>query len=401
MFVHVGLPKTGTTHVQATLAANRPLLAAQGLLYPRAPRHPQHFLAVLDFLQEGFGAIRPSDVAGLWQQLVGSVEAWPGRALVSHELLSGASADEVSRLVHDFAPRDVHAIVSVRDLSRLLPAVWQERAKNRVVESWVDFRAEVARGPAAGSPHDFWKLHDVEGVIAVWRQHVPDDRIHVVTVPASGADESLLFDRIAAVLGLDRTGFAVPDAGANASLGALELAVLREVNAVARRRIDRLTYQTMVKRYLVPKVLAARTGQLKVTMPETDRSWVEAYTERVGETLASGKLDVVGDPADLTPTNFAAADEADPSQSGEFPEAVVAAALAEVVVELLADRAAEQRRRTGGPGRGRKASQQALRGEDEGPTSGQVDVPQGAGRLRQVAAAGRRLSSGLLRLLRR
>jgi len=388
VFVHVGLPKTGTTHVQATLAANRPLLTAQGLLYPRAPRHPQHFLAALDFLQVRFGAIRPSDVAGLWQQLTSSVQAWSGTALVSHELLAGASSDDVARLVQDFAPRDVHAIVSVRDLSRLLPAVWQERAKNRVVESWAEFRADVSRGPDADSPHDFWKLHDVESIIAVWRRHVPDDHIHVVTVPRSGVDESLLFDRFASVLGVDPTGFTVPDAAANASIGALELAVLREINVVARRRIDRLTYQTMVKRYLVPQVLAQRADQLKVTMPEPDRAWVEGYTAHVCELLGEGGPDVVGELADLAPTNFAVVDPADPAQSGEFSDTAVASALAEVVVEVLAKRAFEEAARAGGPGRGRRASREALRGTAE--PAPEVVVRR-APRLHRLVGAGRRL----------
>lgn len=341
VFVHVGLPKTGTTHLQATLAANRRELAAQGLLYPRAPRQPQHFLATLDFLRVRFGAISTEDVAGLWRQLVASVEAWPFRALISHELLARADSDQVARLIADFAPRDVHAVVSVRDLSRLLPAVWQERAKNRVVESWAEFRSGVATGPGAARPHDFWKLHDVEKVLAAWRPHVPDEHIHVITVPPPGADPSRLFSRLASVVGIDSTGFTVPDDAANASVGALELAVLREVNVVARERVDRATYQATVKRYLVPQVLARRPDQVKVTMPETDRPWVDAYTAHVGELLGDGRLDVVGELADLTPTNFSPVGT-DSAQHAEFPPAAVITALAETVVDLLAKRADER-----------------------------------------------------------
>lgn len=341
VFVHVGLPKTGTTHVQATFAANRQELADQGLLYPRLPRHPQHFLSTLDFLQSGFGAIKPADVAGLWRQLVDAVAPWPGRALVSHELLAGATADEVGRLVADFAPREVHVIISVRDLSRLLPAVWQERAKNRVVESWSEFRAGVTAGPTAADPHDFWKLHDAEKVLTAWRSHVPDERIHVVTVPRPGADPQLLLDRLTQVLGIDRSGFVVPVDAANASVGALELAVLREINDVARRRIDRATYQSTVKRYLVPQVLALRPAQVKVLMPATDLPWLESYTAHLLETLSSGELDVVGELSDLTPTNIAAASTED-SESAEYSAAAVATALAETVLDLLTARAGEQ-----------------------------------------------------------
>lgn len=393
LFVHVGLPKTGTTHLQATLAANRRRLAAQGLFYPRSKTDPQHFRAVLDFLQVGFGAIRPSDVEGSWRQLVTSVTDRTGSALVSHELLAGAGADDVARLVDDFSSKDVHVIVTVRDLSRLLPAVWQERAKNGVVESWSQFRAGVARGPGADPSHAFWRLHNVDTVVAVWRQHLPDDHIHVLTVPPSGADESLLFGRLAAVLGIDRTGFVVPDAAANASIGALELAVLRQVNVVADQRLDRAKHQAMVKRHLVPRVLARREGQLKVTLSETDRAWVEAYTDDVRKMLSAGRLDVVGDVADLTPTNFAPDDAADPAQSGEFPDAVVASALAEVVVDLLAERAVEQATRPATTGRGLAAARAASR--DDNDSDGQVDVPVSAPLVRRVLGAGRRLLSWL------
>jgi hypothetical protein len=336
VFVHVGLPKTGTTHVQMSFAANRRLLARQGLLYPHAPRHPQHFLPVLDFLQMRFGAIGPAEVAGRWETLQKAVDAWSGRALVSHELLAGASTDQVGRLVEEFPTRPVHVLITVRDLSRMLPAVWQERAKNRVVESWQEFREAVALGPDAEQPHAFWLLHDAGKVVGVWREHVPDDRIHVVTLPPSGSDEGALLDRFTSVLGVDSTGFTVPSAAANASIGGLELAVLREVNVVARRRLSRREYQALVKRFLVPRVLAEREGDLvKVTVPESDRSWITAYTDRVCAMLSEGAIDIVGDLDDLTPRSFAAVDPDDPAQSGDFPDDDVTHAMAEVIVDLL------------------------------------------------------------------
>lgn len=388
VFVHVGLPKTGTTHVQATFAANRQELADQGLLYPRLPRHPQHFQATLDFLQAGFGAIKPADVAGLWGQLADAVLAWPGSALVSHELLAGATADEVGRLVADFAPRDVHVIVGVRDLSRLLPAVWQERAKNRIVETWADFRAGAEAGPGATHAHDFWKLHDAEKVVSAWRAHVPDERIHVVTVPPSGSDPRLLLDRLAQVLGIDPVGFVVPDDAANASIGALELAVLREVNAVARQRIDRETYQSTVKRFLVPEVLARRQGQAKVTMPAADRAWLEAYTGRLVDVLGGGALDIVGELSDLTPTNISDDDPDD--AAAVYPDAAVATALAETVVDLLTSRAREQ------------AEARTARQFRRRPSITPVETPVRRRALaRRLVAGGRRLVGRTLRRLRR
>lgn len=294
-----------------------------------------------------FRGIKRRQAAGTWRELTEEVRRWPGSSLVSHELFAGASAEQVGRLVEDLGGDDVHLVLTVRDLSRLLPAVWQERAKNGVVESWADFRSAVSAGPEAPEPHGFWSLHDAQKVIANWREHVVDERMHVVTLPAAGSDENALLDRFARLLGIDPRSLVVHDEAANASIGALELAVLRAVNATARDRLDARAYQAKVKRYLVPDVLAKRPKPLKVVLPDSDRAWVERFSEQVSTTLSGGSIEVIGGLDELAPTNFAPDAPDDPAQSGEFPEPVVAQALAEVLVDLLVSPpvSAEARRR--------------------------------------------------------
>jgi hypothetical protein len=335
VYVHIGLPKTGTTSLQLTMGRNRRSLADQGLLYPGAPRN-SHFLDVLDLLQMRFGAVGPADVAGRWEELRAEIGQWPGRALVSHELLAGADSEEVARLVDQLSPASVHAVVGARDMSRLLPAVWQDRAKNRTVESWTAFRHGVAAGPDAAEAHPFWRLHDAVKVVRTWLEHVPADRVHVVTLPARRAEADLLIQRFCGAVGVDPGGFTLADDPANASIGGLELAALRQLNTVARQRLDRSAYTTLVKRFLVPQILAARPDQVKVTLPESDRPWIEAYTERLCASISSAGVDVAGTLDDLQPTGFTADDPADPAQTGEFSDDLVARALAEVTVELLA-----------------------------------------------------------------
>jgi hypothetical protein len=331
----VGLPKTGTTHVQAALAASRERLRAHGVLYPRVSTGPQHFLPALDFLQMRFRGVRRQQAAGTWQELAEAVGSWPGRSVISHELLSAATAEQVGRMVDQLGPDSVHLVLTVRDLSRLLPAVWQERAKNGVVESWTEFRTAVAAGPDATAPHGFWSLHDAVKVLDAWRQHLPSERMHVITLPQASTDENVLLDRLAQVLGVDPSLFVRPEEAVNASIGALELAVLRQINAAARDRMDERTYQARIKRGLVPDVLAARPGQLKVRLPASDREWVERATERLITAMSRDGVEVIGDPAELVPANFAPDAPDDPAQSGEMPAEAVAEALAEVVVELV------------------------------------------------------------------
>ena len=63
--LHVGLPKTGTTAIQRTLAANRPVLAAQGILYPASLGRVYHWklaaLALQDPLAPWAGATARTD----------------------------------------------------------------------------------------------------------------------------------------------------------------------------------------------------------------------------------------------------------------------------------------------------------------------------------------------------
>lgn len=365
MFVHVGLPKTGTTYVQTMMATNRQKIADQGLLYPRGLRGRQHFLAVLDFMQWPFGGVTLDEVDGLWVDLVDKVLAWPGRSLISHELLSRATSDEVARLVQSFAAREVHAVVGARDLATLVPAVWQERAKNRAVETWSDYREQVALGPDGG--HPFWRLHDLEHVLAVWRQHIPDERIHVVTVPPPGADSHLLFDRFAGLLGLHWSNFTMATKGNNISIGVTELALLREVNVAADDRLDDPTYRSTVKQILVPEVLGLRAGQVRAKMPQSDLPWLESYTAHVTATMTAGRLDIVGDVDDLRPLVVAADHEDADAQTAGTGNDAVTAAFAEVTLSLLSLLQAERRQPSTRPGQDRPGESSEPDPERDGP----------------------------------
>jgi len=328
LFLHVGLPKTGTTQLQSVLWANRRRLQKRGVLYP-GRRNAAHWLAARDLL----GGKAP-DVTGAWEELVEEVNAASAPvSVVSHEMFAGLRDRKINRLMDDFHGFEVHIVLSLRDFSRVVAATWQERAKNREVEPWPDYIGAVAAGP--DGKHGFWRLQNAPQILESWAKVIPGERIHVVTVPPLSADRLLLLKRFTQVLDIDADRLTIPSPEANQSLGAVEIALLQRVNT-ATSDLDMDTYRRWVKRYFAQTLLAKRPGQLRVVLPESVRPWVEDETERIRETVARIGCDVVGSLDDLEPTAVGSGD--DPRLTAA-PETVsaddVLDASAEMIAELL------------------------------------------------------------------
>lgn len=330
LFLHVGLPKTGTTQLQSVLWANRRRLHKQGVLYP-GRRNAAHWLAARDLL----GSSAP-DVNGAWDELVEEVTtAAAPVSVVSHEMFAGLRDRKINRLMRDFEGFEVHMVLSLRDFSRVVAATWQERAKNREVEPWPDYLRAVTAGPEG--KHGFWRLQNAPQILEAWAKVLPAERIHVVTVPPLSADRLLLLKRFTQVLDIDADRLTIPSEEANQSLGAVEIALLQRVNA-ATTDLDMDAYRRWVKRYFAQTLLAKRPGQLRVVLPESLRPWVEDETRRIRDTVARLGCNVVGSLDDLEPTAIGAGD--DPRLTSE-PETVsaddVLGASVEVIAELLGE----------------------------------------------------------------
>ncbi len=206
----------------------------------------------------------------------------------------------------------MHVIVTLRDLSRIVPATWQEDAKNRHVESWPDFLKRVR---LEGGPRDrrFWSLQDVPTLLGRWAEHLPPEHIHVVTVPPAGSPRHLLLERFARVIDIDPADYKQDVKVANDSIGPVEVALLHRINDASRDRLPWPAYHHSIKHYAVPKVLATRPDVTKMALPESELGWVREETGLVVSTIERLGLDVVGDLADLTPQPVA---DATPDPTG-------------------------------------------------------------------------------------
>ncbi|MBO0847365.1 MAG: hypothetical protein J2P22_18345 [Nocardioides sp.] len=343
LYLHVGLQKTGTSYLQGAMLASRTALAEQGvdLVPPTKRRSYDVMLAV----RGRYASDRDPDadratLRGFSQQLADA----PGpRAVYSQEMLAGANPDQIARLLEACGDREIHVVLTVRDLARQIPSSWQQSLQ---AGRSIGFRAYLRRLQAmeqSGSSDTPWINLDAVRVIEGWSAAAPPDRVHVVTVPPSGSPSRLLLERFCEVLDVDPSRVHPDDTPGNPSLGRVQAEVLRRVNAELPddvRRHD--VYGNVGKRFFAVQVLRPQERRT-ILVPSRFRPWCEAVTERQVATLEQGGYRVVGSLADLRCRDEAFAEKDVVPSEGE-----IAAASVTALADIIARRGrAEAKRRTG------------------------------------------------------
>ncbi len=202
VFIHVGLQKTGTSFLQHAFFASTDALAAQGLDMVPATRLSA-FRLMLRVRDRYDPAIDPPGVVDSLSRFQDQLRAAAGsRGLLTEESLAPAMKRQIALLVDACAPREVHLVVTVRDLARQIPSAWQEwvkRSMNLRFEEYVEslYEREV---PAS---RKFWAHQDLPTTLGRWAVYVPPERIHVVTVPQRGHDREVLLQRFCQVMEVD------------------------------------------------------------------------------------------------------------------------------------------------------------------------------------------------------
>jgi hypothetical protein len=303
VFLHVGLPKSGTSYLQKLLIANRePLAKESRVLFPGATWNDQ-VVAVRD-VRNLYSPRTRRRVEGSWQRLVDEVLAWRGDAVISMEWLCAANDEQIARIVESFDNREVHVVVTARDLARTLPAAWQEFMQNRQTWTWDEFLAGV-QDPAGTSTGGgaFWSQQHLPRLLERWCRHLDVARVHLVTLPQPGGDRDLLWHRFAGVLGVDPYVCDTHDLGGNESLGLESAELMRRLNLkLDGAGVRRGGYNAFFKHRLAKEVLAARRSEESaVALTDETRSWIDVTAERHIELVAALGVDVVGDLDELRP----------------------------------------------------------------------------------------------------
>jgi hypothetical protein len=345
VFLHVGSPKTGTTFLQDVLWSQRDTALEQGLLLP-GERFNDHFLATLDVRGLAHDPAYPERARGMWDRLATEALAWDGSVLISHELFAGATAEQARSATATLAEAaEVHVLVTARDHVRQISAEWQEHVKHRSAATFGAFIEEVRTDTARRSW--FWQVQDYAAVLDRWGAGLSPGRLHVVTVPPSGADPTILWDRFAGLLGLDPAAFDTVLERSNSSLGVEQAELLRRVNLELGDRLPLPgPYPLVVKNVLAHRILEGRDGT-RLALDAQDQEFAADAARGIADRIAAQGADVVGDLEELVPVVGGAAPALDEDRYAAPSDAVLLAeslaTIADLLVVLDERRAALQR----------------------------------------------------------
>jgi hypothetical protein len=340
VFLHVGLPKTGTTYLQTILWNNRDELRRQGILLPGfGPR--QHLWASGVVRGEPNLQGRHPDAPRAWEVLTSEVNVWPGPAVISHEFFAGASPVQVADAVGALGGAEVHVVLTARDTLSLVTARWQEYVKNGATTP-IDAYPESEDT----NPHDAWDWGsmDVADVLRRWSSSVPPERVHVLTLPMPTEPRETLWLRFAQLIGIDPSRCDASGSEANESLGVVEVELLRRVNADLvgfKRPLDRGVW---IRGYLAQSKLVPRGGEKFWPGPARVEQLRDRGDRAVKEIMTRG-YDVIGDAADL----LTAADLPERRHPDSVTHAELVDAAAATIAAMLTDvrRLTQESRRTG------------------------------------------------------
>jgi hypothetical protein len=308
VIVHVGAMKSGTTSFQHALYAHRERLADQGILVPGDTWRDQAD-AVWNVRGRETSLAGDRSIVGAWQRLVDEIDAWPGTAVISAELLAPVDDEVVEKVAGSLTSPEM--VLSVRDLNRNLPGMWQEVVQNGEVWAWSDFLASArVRRPRWPLPDQvtaasrFWSEQDVVSIAKKWSAAGP---VHVVTVPGPGAPREALLERFGEVV-----GFALDDAGTspsqNTSLGVVRTDLLRRLNLELDGRELRYPAGIRLRKHVLAKTILPELDVEDERIGLPVEPWVEKIATQQITGLRKLEVSLHGDWDDLSPVDVGGAD---------------------------------------------------------------------------------------------
>ncbi len=327
VFLHIGLPKTGTTYLQSVLWASRTALARDGYLLPGGG-HREHLWAALELQERPNLDKRHPKAPGTLARLVKQVGRHRGPAVLTHEFMCGAGREQARQLVESLAPAEVHVVITARDTLGMLTAGWAEYVKNGGTQP-----LSAMRGDQVGGQSEFgWRTWDLAGVLRRWGKHVAPEHVHVLPMPGPDAPRDQHWRNFAGVLGLDADRYAAPEEPRNPALGVAQVELLRRINPHLgdfRKPVDRGTW---IRGYLAEQHLVRQPGERLGAEPDQVADCRERADRAVAIIQRRGYR-VVGDVEALR----VPVDLPERPRPGDVSDAALLDAATTLIAEMLAD----------------------------------------------------------------
>jgi hypothetical protein len=116
-----------------------------------------------------------------WRSLVGEVDgAREDRVVVSSELFADAGPDAIRTVVDDLGASRLHVIATLRPLTAILPAQWQQFVQAGLRAPYDDWLAAMFDRTQGKPVPTFWQRHRHDRLIARWADVVGPGNVTVV-----------------------------------------------------------------------------------------------------------------------------------------------------------------------------------------------------------------------------
>lgn len=234
--VHVGAHKTGTTAIQGAFSVARDRLAEHGVSYfgPTPGKTYLEGALAISGARAQLGKAVPD--MRHWTALTADVAAQADRRVLVSSAFFGDGDEEVAaRVVKDLGGSQVHVVVTLRPLTKVMPSQWQQYVQNGLRMSYADWLDGILNKPLDKVPTPtFWQRHRHDKLVARWAGAAGAGNVIAVVVDES--DRFMLLRAFEQMLGLP-SGFLVLDHSAeNRSLTLGEVELIRLLNEEIKQR---------------------------------------------------------------------------------------------------------------------------------------------------------------------
>jgi hypothetical protein len=194
-----------------------------------------------------------------FDDLVRATRSARSRVAISSEFFCEAPGDVVADVVDSLGGSDVHVVVTLRNLGRLLPSSWQQYLKYGVVtpyESWLrDIFAPP--GESKNKTPTFWKRHDHAAVLRRWTEAAGPENVTVLVL--EGVDRSAQFRTFAQLLAVDpQILTSRMDLTSNRSMTAAEAEFLVRLNKQVKKELRWDEYARYVRHGVAQAMVEGR-----------------------------------------------------------------------------------------------------------------------------------------------
>ena len=178
IFLHIGCPKTATTHIQRLLAKSRKTLLEIGYLYPEIPHNCVDQNSAFETINTR-NMRKTSD----WEALVNKIKDYSGNIILSSEILAAYPAKKIETIFQwlDFCP--INLIVSLKPFINQISSEWQESILHGNTLEFDTWCEQVVQSQENKFGHYLLESQDPERIITRWQKYGQPTSVSVVTVP--------------------------------------------------------------------------------------------------------------------------------------------------------------------------------------------------------------------------